>query len=171
MSNQHFATRLQNLSWLEKAVPTPYESCCWVAIFWVFQFRRDGSVIFSVPQSREKFRSECTVLSCDGAVIVEETCKRHGLKVNCTLLFDIDDTLVLTSRIKSKGSGGRRIDMNPQYLLGRIQEYMFVEKVCRNAMFSTDQFHATLLFLRAFPINPISGISQPLPQLSRISCS
>eukprot|EP00667_Euglena_gracilis_P000691 EG_transcript_691 len=64
----------------------------------------------------------------DGAVIVEETCKRHGLKVNCTLLFDIDDTLVLTSRIKSKGSGGRRIDMNPQYLLGRIQEYMFVEK-------------------------------------------
>eukprot|EP00668_Euglena_longa_P002215 GGOE01002560.1.p1 GENE.GGOE01002560.1~~GGOE01002560.1.p1 ORF type:complete len:1214 (+),score=257.79 GGOE01002560.1:274-3642(+) len=76
----------------------------------------------------------------DGAVIVEETCKRHGLKVNCTLLFDTEDTLVLTSRIKSKGAAGRRIDMNPQYLLGRIQEYMFVEKAFHSHYHNTPGF-------------------------------
>jgi len=63
----------------------------------------------------------------DSAVIVEETCRRHGLRVNCTLLFNLDDILVLTSRMRGK-VGGRRADLNPQALLSKIHEFMFVEK-------------------------------------------
>ena len=41
----------------------------------------------------------------DGAVIVEETCKRHGMKVNCTVLFEIE-VCPCRSSVLSRGVHG-----------------------------------------------------------------
>eukprot|EP01001_Neometanema_parovale_P000860 NODE_10969_length_569_cov_57.677130_g10691_i0.p1 GENE.NODE_10969_length_569_cov_57.677130_g10691_i0~~NODE_10969_length_569_cov_57.677130_g10691_i0.p1 ORF type:complete len:167 (+),score=31.81 NODE_10969_length_569_cov_57.677130_g10691_i0:66-566(+) len=51
----------------------------------------------------------------DGAVIVQETCRRHNMKVDLTLLLEISNVLELTSRIKSKVDG-RKEDLNPRTL-------------------------------------------------------
>eukprot|EP00906_Rhabdomonas_costata_P005379 RCo008065 len=64
----------------------------------------------------------------EGSVIVDETCRRHGLKVDLTVLLDMEDIGKLLGRAGMRIENRRVEDLNPQCLLSAIHDYMFVEQ-------------------------------------------